>query len=318
MTQRTAALRKDTASEHLAADMMAAQSVLVTLETGMFGNRRKGNIDEIQTGADKAALSLWKKLIMSDALKAIERFDTATESYLRDPKLGVGLPSFFREGIYWINVAIMVDVDEYLEARKVERDALVDTFIAEYPRLVHKARRRLGPQFRDRDYPDVDDVRAAFTFDWQFIEATTPKKLQTIHAGVYARQAARLAGRMESAAEQARQLLRATAFEMARHMADRLEPGTDGRRKVFRDTMIEKMQTFLNNFDLRNVTNDRELGAVVRQMRGLLGGVTSDALRDDAALRQDVGRQVDRFASMLDSMVEKKGRRIVVDDPANA
>jgi hypothetical protein len=66
---------------------------------------------------------------------------------------------------------------------------------------------------------------------------------------------------------------------------------------------------------IRNIADDRELAALVEQMRNLAAGVEPNDLRSDDGLRQAWAGELARIESSLASMViDKPARRITFDD----
>jgi phage tail tube protein FII len=110
--------------------------------------------------------------------------------------------------------------------------------------------------------------------------------------------------------------MRAEMAELVAHMADKLKPDAKGKPKIFRDTIVgngEKsygnITDFLATFEARNVTDDKELAALVKQAKGLLKGVDADSLRDDEKTKARVAKGMQAIKSTLDGMVTEKPNR---------
>ncbi len=61
-----------------------------------------------------------------------------------------------------------------------------------------------------------------------------------------------------NALDEMQSLLRQTAVDLMEHLHDRLLPDGDGKKKVFKNTMMAKVKEFLNDFDARNITGDEQ------------------------------------------------------------
>ena len=58
--------------------------------------------------------------------------------------------------------------------------------------------------------------------------------------------------------------------ELVQHLVERLQPGADGKPKVFRDSLVRGMEEWLSDFSARNLAQDGELSSLVERARELL------------------------------------------------
>jgi hypothetical protein len=66
--------------------------------------------------------------------------------------------------------------------------------------------------------------------------------------------------------------LRVGLCKLVESLRDDLAPGPNGGRKRLYESAVTKLTEFLAHFDVRNVTDDRELKQVIDQLRGLPPG----------------------------------------------
>lgn len=298
-----------------------SKTMALALDRSKFGNRRKVSMGAVEVSvvdaaqaegenkADKNMLSLSKRLLKSAELKAIDAIDNEAASYLFD----VCVPSFFRPGIHLVPLAAVDKVDAKLTDLKAQRATLVETFIAAYPAAVEAMREVLGELFNPLEYPSDDAMRQQFAFSWRYLNLGAPTQLQSVSAKVYAEQRQQIQAQVNDAAMEIRTMMRGTMAELVKHMVDRLTPDPDGKPKVFRDSLIKNFNTFLENFELRNVTNDAQLQALVADAKKLIAGVDPKTLRDNDAMRAAVVSGVEKIKVSLDTMVVS-GRAINLDD----
>jgi len=108
-----------------------------------------------------------------------------------------------------------------------------------------------------------------------------------------------------------RQFLRALMLELVKHARERLEPGPDGKPKVFRNSLVKNIDEFLDTFQMRNIADDTELAGLVSQMRSLAAGVVPADLRTSDSLRRPWAAELGRIETSISSMiVEKPSRQI--------
>lgn len=99
-------------------------------------------------------------------------------------------------------------------------------------------------------------------------------------------------------------LLRTHLSEMVNHVVGRLrQPVEGGKPKVFKNTQVTNLTSFLDTFDASNLTDDTELAEVVARARGLLGGIDAQTLRTSDALRSSLCTGFSELKGTLDNLV---------------
>ena len=113
-----------------------------------------------------------------------------------------------------------------------------------------------------------------------------------------------------------KQALRESMLTLISHLAERLQPSPDGKKKVLRDSAVDKVVEFLELFDRRNVLNDEELKALVVRARRVLNGddMMADALRQDGKVREILGRRMEEVKSRLDTLIKSGPARVISFD----
>lgn len=120
---------------------------------------------------------------------------------------------------------------------------------------------------------------------------------------------------MAEASSEIQQVLRAAMAEMVAHLRDRLTDQADGKPQRIRESTIQKLKSFLDTFDFRNVTDDAELKEQVERARQLLGGVSTDAIRNTAELRARIKNGMAEVAQRLETLVsDRVGRKFRLDE----
>jgi len=134
---------------------------------------------------------------------------------------------------------------------------------------------------------------------------------------VYRQEQERVAQRFEEAVRLAEEAFVAEFARLVSHLTERLGGGTDGERRVFRDSVVGNLTEFFARFRDLNVRSNQDLDRLVERAQELVRGVTPQDLRDDAGLRQHVAAEMAVVQSQLESMtVERPRRRIVRASPS--
>ena len=120
---------------------------------------------------------------------------------------------------------------------------------------------------------------------------------------------------MAEASSEIQQVLRAAMAGPVEHLRDRLTDQPDGIPQRLRESTVQKLRDFLDTFDFRDVTDDGELKEQVDKARELLKGVTTDAIRNTAALRAKIKDGMTEIAAQLDGLVKDRvGRKFRFDE----
>jgi len=317
--------------------------------TCAFGNTRKANIDKVTLNTDAAAtqtdetqpvlpeaglqadeaaaaakkaqekakrqMKVTKQLIVSPEFAAIKAFYGQLQTWI----YAQTVPSFFKSGI---NLASLEAV-EIIE-KKMRQAAgydpvsdetetlpkLVAAFVRAYPAQVEEARATLEPvgQFNPLNYPAPSELPAMFRIEWNWVAFTTPEGLP---AQLKAQEQEKFAKRMSDAADNITQALRSGFLELITHASETLKPGSDGKKKIFRDSMTGNILDFLETFNRRNITNDVELAQLVGKAKAMLSSVTPQKLRTDDAIREQTAAQFEALKTELSAIVTIQPARAI-------
>jgi len=287
------------------------KTVMVSVDFHRIGNSRRLAVNQYHVDADKTMTRASKRLLKSEELKAISRFDGNVRSYIASK----ALPSMFKQGFWIVPNSLVEEVDAQLVAYSEQRKPLVDAFVAAYPGLMEKAKELLKGTFSESDYLSEADVRDQFTFSWRYVSFGVPVELEAIKEEVYKREQEKAVAHWDSATTEIQQMLRASMQDLVGHMNERLTPTEDGKAKIFKASTIDNINEFLTTFEARNVTDDKELAALVEKAKGLTHGLDAEKLRTDEELRKAMQIGMNNIKAELDTMVVlKPGRKIRYDD----
>lgn len=181
---------------------------------------------------------------------------------------------------------------------------LVDNFITAYPTLVSAAAFNLGDLFNREEYPEAEDVRGKFGFNYSFTPVPMAGDFR-VDVGDAALNELRthyeqqFTDRLDKAMREAWERL----HDCLTHMKDRLtDDVVDGeaKPKIFRDSLVENAMELSDLLRHLNVTNDQKLEDARRQLHSALVGTDAKDLRDSRTARQDVRMQVEEILSKFD------------------
>lgn len=290
--------------------LVAGKTLCLILRIGKFGNRRKASLAPVTVEADKSLLSLSKQLIDSPEFENIKKFDGELTRKIRR----IALSSYFKGGVYLIPLTQVADVDAILKEAEPVRNNLIDAAVAVYQTRVAETMERLGDVASAGDYPSAERFKATFYLDYRYVTFETPSRLKQISAAIFQQEAAKAQAKLESVAGEMQQAARAMLLKLVGHLKDRLTPDADGKEKRLHKTAVTNLNEFLAAFDLRNVTDDKELGDVVAQARAALDGIDPATLKSDDLVKKGLLGKLDDIAAALDPLVEDKATRFITFD----
>ena len=285
----------------------------------MPSNRKKGDMQYVDTmGTDESMLSVSKQIWDSDEFRKIRRHAAFMKAYVRSK----ALPSpWLKSAIFSLPLPLVETVQTKVDEMTAEFYELVDEFVAAYEgtrdgeSVIDKAKRLLGPQFNEADYPPADKLRESFGVDTRFLETRTPTKLTEISPTLYEAERRRAAERWKVIEQSAETLLFAEMKELVDKMVDQLGFSEDGKKKAFHKKNAQKLAEYLENLPFRNVMQNADLDKLCQSASMLLQGLDVQALRKQDDYRDAVRESFEAMKAKLDAIVvDAPTRAIALDD----
>ena len=286
------------------------KTICISLEFGRIGNSKKVSTAEIEVNADSELIAVSKKLLKSKELAAIVKHDAETAEWVKNRSV----PSMFRRGVYLVKLEAVEQIENYLQERSPQRDDLIQAFLEVYDAQKGEAEQHLRDVYDPTDYPPRGVVASRFAFEWSWIAFNTPTKLKEISTGFWEMEKAKAAAKFENATENAKLLLRVQMKELVDHLVERMTPGEDGKRRIFKSTTLSNITEFLDTFSLRNITSDSEMEYLVTQAKSLLNGVDPETLRKSDVDAECLATGFGTVKKFLDDMVTTAGSRKITFD----
>ena len=283
------------------------KAVFLSIHFNRFGNTRKIASSKVNMDVDKRRIGVTKRLLASDSLQAITRLDYEVLRYIESRCLP------FEKGIHALPIGLVEEVDEQLRKFREQRDQLIDAFLTEYPTLLEEARVPLGVLFDQKDYATVNEARDEFGMRWNYLSLATPGVLAEMSEGLFAEERQKIRDKMAESYQEWRDLLRVAMADLVKRLSESTTPGADGKTRKLTDSSVNRLQDFLNTFNLRNVCDDRELQVICNQLKNVMRGITVEQLRESESLKGRIGSAVADAAASLEIMTAGL-RRIRTDE----
>jgi len=290
---------------------LTKKTLFLQLSFSLLGSERtsQGTEQDIKTTADKQLLKVKKQLFKSPAYSKIKSIDAQLRR--RVDKLCVRGALKSVRTVPNRNVGKVFDL---CVKHEVLRTGLIKKFAEIYPTLYADAKAQLGPLHRSDEYPSPEYLakhpEQYFGFAYDYVTYDVPGALKEIDGHAFLHQVGTRAQRIKSAEEEINRLRRTTFAALLSKLKEELAPGAEGVEKKFSTKAIKKLQKFIAEYDVMDVTSDDELKALKVKCANLIEGVTGDNIKSSENFKNDLLKEVGNLSDLLKPLVEEEGRAL--------
>ena len=190
-------------------------------------------------------------------------------------------PSFLTQSMYAVNPKHVTDVEEEI-AKWVSKLSVAITALGEvYQERIRQQSKKLGVHYRKDDYLPWEIYRDKWWFEYRWVQFDTPAVLEQVDTALWQRERERAAESLDNAARQMRLLLREQFLTIIRSFRNMIEPGKNGKTKKFTARSVNALNAFRSQFNLRDLTGDDQLDALMGELSNTVTGLTSKSMKDD-------------------------------------
>lgn len=276
---------------------LSSMAMLVELRISTWTARKrdKETTADLNTAkeASQDASSVYKYLMAgSDHLDKIEKYAAKCRAWNGTQTLP------WMKGVGLLPMENFFSYREQLGTMENNFYKLVDDFIVAYPTLVNAQAFKLGKYFDASEFPSVESLPRRFKFVANFLpvpekgdfrlqcEDRVRQDLADQYEKMYND---KLAEAMRDPWERLHELLT--------KMSDTLTDSPDGKRKIFRDSIVNNAVGLCDLLTRLNVTKDPELEKARRMLEHTVLGVDPEDLRKIPSARQELKSSVDEIIS---------------------
>jgi hypothetical protein len=212
-----------------------------------------------------------------------------------------------------------------VEQAKLEFQKEVDNFIDNYDNLIEANKVKLGNAFKLSDYPDVDEIRTKFRFDFEL--GTVPRyDSKDIRLNVSEKLRDKIErDAIKRANNNVQTIARTTVealLESVGHLSDKLksyDPKDKQKGGFFKNSSFDKLRGFLDTLPSINsdiLGNDKMIAEAHQKLVAVFSNINDvDSLRDESSygankrkqIADDLDESVDGLkGGFLDNMYSKK------------
>lgn len=281
--------------------------ILITVVTHGIGNRKSVSSSLVEVDAELDALSVSKELLKSDQLAKINSHFSMISRYMKK----MCRQSFLKSGLWACPLENVEEVMFKLEMFQQELPALVRDFIDVYEIQRDNQRNRLRSLYNPRDYPDVEVVERAFWMEFNTLEMKVPGELNRISPYLFKQQMEKFNKQVAEAVQKMDAVLAAETAQIVDSLVEQLTPDSTNEKKVIRPQSLDKVKSFIANYEKLNVNNNEDLQGLINQMDDLLNGVDCPTLKKNVPLRESLREGFEQVRAQLSNMMEDAPMRMV-------
>lgn len=184
----------------------------------------------------------------------------------------------------------------------------VDGFIRDYPKLIERAKEVLGDAFDEDDYPDLDDIRGKFRFEWSTAQVPDATSIDDVRvkasSSLVKKMKADVTRLQESNSKACVQQLVDNLIEQSEHLSEKLknyDPKNKRKGGFFKDGSVNLFKDtvgLLPTFNEAICGNDKTITQAHQKLMGVIVKLNSvDDIRadDDKSdkARKEVAQDID-------------------------
>jgi hypothetical protein len=273
---------------------LSSSAVLVNLSLSVWSGRKldkrvSQEVDAAKSTKTRAGNYHKNLLAGTDKLDAINKVAGAVRTW----HYTVTQP-WSDNGARILNAEQMFDYKARLVEFEREFVSKVHEFLNEYDNLVSAAAFSLGDLFDRDEYPTREEIEQKFGFGYTIepLPQSGDFRVEIGDEGLRELQAQyeqAITNRVEQAMRDSWDRL----HDVLSKMSERLESTEDGKRKIFRDSLVENAHELCNLLKHFNVNQDVRLESMRMELSNLLSGVDAETLRESDELRDNTKRKVD-------------------------
>lgn len=283
-----------------------------------FGTRRKVRAEDRErmlaaidmADADEDTIDVAKTLLDHPSIKAI----TSELNGLRAAVRGRALPiSFFKRGIYLFPVMRVESIERFIAEGQERISALLDDLGRDYEEIIERDRARLGAMFDPQDYPPLAALRAKVRVTYRWAQFSAPTEMRGISQAIIETERRKAREMWAETFDEIRAMQTNVVEEFVSGLQECLRPGEDGRKRVLKQARVERIQQFLRDFAIDNVTGFEELAQIVGKARAVLDGVDAEVIRTENGYRARLDKTLAEIRADLKPLVINASRRVRLD-----
>lgn len=197
-----------------------------------------------------------------------------------------------------VPMEIFLNLNDWLSTKKVEFNLMVDNFVNKYNDLVSMQSLKLGRLFDYTEYPRADQIKEKFKFNVVCLPVPDTNDFRIeVEQSVKNALIEQYEQTYNDRSNQMMKDLWDRLHTQLTAMSDRLTDDTDGKSKIFRDSLVNNAVELCGLLKDLNVTGDSNLEDARTKLEDAINGVSAADLRSNPDIKKDVKSRIDSVLS---------------------
>ena len=271
---------------------ITTKAVLVHLNIQTWNPQKMDKEASMEVAVQKRAYSratrLYKQLLDSDALKDVRNVINKA----RTVHMKMTMP-WYDNGYRILPTTLFEQYSNNINKLKSELSSRVDTFLQKYDALKDSARARLGDLYNPNDFPSHDEIKAKFSIHAHIIPVPDSEDWRVeLNKQAHEMLKKQISQDLQSRQRQALADLWNRIYKQVELVHERFS--SDGR--LFK-SLLDNLEELTDILPKLNITKDKELDQMAKEVRMALCGYDIDELRKDKAKRQEAAKRAKELLS---------------------
>jgi len=279
------------------------QGIICNLKLGAWAARAKVDPKLLAEDAPEDIVKVAQDLLLKADKKMLKDATYAGHKayrYLETCSMPFPLP-----GCFFIRKTRVVEVHEQLLHFEEKQKELLEILLKRYEDAKKNFEKEHKKYYRPEKYPDVDAIRNAFYIKWSFRQFTPDAELKTVSPELYQME-------MKKFKEEVQEMKTITVTTIGQILIDRVDRlSTQCAEDKINARTINNIVKFVDNFETEwdGFIAHKELKAIFKDVKKHVVKNGSDVLKDNEAVRKEVGKKMEKLVKTLELLPNVKLKR---------
>jgi lipid II:glycine glycyltransferase (peptidoglycan interpeptide bridge formation enzyme) len=178
----------------------------------------------------------------------------------------------------------------------------------QFDEIISEGKLRRGVAFKREDYPG--DLLNSFDIKYSFPSVECASEIRTLNPQLWMQECAQFRENLDEALYKAEAVYLERMSEMIDTLLDKLQPDSDGGKKILRESAVENIAEFIDTFRKTNIGANDKIQELVQKLEAATGTTTAEVLRRSREAAKRVTESLSKLRDEIQQtqMVEEEAR----------
>ena len=279
------------------------QGIICSLKLGAWAARAKVDPKLLADDAPDDIVRVAQDLLLKadkDLLKEATYTGHKAYRYVESCSMPFPLP-----GCFFIRKSRVVDIHEELLKYEATQKELVEVLLSKYENAKKDFAAKHPKYYRPEKYPTSDEIRSSFRIKWSFRQFAPDSQLSVISPEIYKME-------MQKFKKEVDEMKATTVTAIGQVLVDRIDClSTQCAEDKINARTINNITKFVEQFESEwdGFIAHKELKAIFKDVKKYVVKNGSDILKDNEAVRKEVGKKMEKMVKTLELLPNVKLKR---------